>query len=549
MIGSIVGAPAGALRARVCIVGAGAAGITLACELDGCGFDVIVLEAGGLAPDPALAAHVYAGTANAPHPDPVAFRRIGFGGTTSIWGGRCVPFDPIDFERRDHVPHSGWPIGYDDVAAYYPKALAYCHAGAFDFSTSGSGVAGPPTIPGLTDDDPVLLDRIERYSLPTDFGREHRRQLARSANVRVLLEARCLRLAAASGADRIASAEVVDRAGRRHAVRADAFVVAMGGIETTRLLFASAPERNGLGNDGDRLGRFYACHLENVCAKLVAPRGTRVGFGFEKTRDGVYARRKLQLSASTQREHRLLNTAFRLHFPDYSDASHGSAVMSAIYLAKSALIPEYQAILRHGAGEQLVSTRAAHARNVVAGMPQLARFGTTWFFKRLLARRKLPYTLIANADGSYPLEFNAEQMPLESSRITVGDDRDRDGMPRVRVDWRVGDDDVAAGERAFRVLRDAVARVSTARVEFDEAELATAIRRSVPVGGHHLGTARMATSVRDGVVDRDGAVFGAPNVFVASAAVFPTSSHANPTLTIVALAARLADHLKKCLAP
>lgn len=548
MIASILRVDTRAHRARVCIVGAGAAGITVACELDGEDFDVLLLEAGGAKTDPAFAADVYAGVANAPHPDPVAFRRVGFGGTTAIWGGRCVPFDPVDFERREHVPNSGWPIAYDDVAAHYPKALAYCHAGAFDFSIAGSGVPGPSTIPGLSPDDPVLVDRIERYSLPTDFGREHRGRLARSSNVRVLLDARCVRLDADPVAGRITAAQVVDPSGRRHVVQADVFVVALGGIETTRLLFASAPERDGLGNGGDRLGRFYACHLENVCAKLVVPPGARVGFGFEKTRDGVYARRKLQLSASAQREHRLLNTAFRLHFPDYGDASHGSAVLSAIYLAKSTLIPEYRAILRHGADESLVSPTGAHARNVLAGMPQLARFGGTWLFKRVLARRKLPYTLIANADGSYPLEFNAEQIPLESSRITIGDERDRHGLPRVRIDWRICDDDIAAAERAFRVLRDAVARTSTARVEFDDAALPVSLRRSVPVGGHHIGTARMADDERRGVVDRNCAVFGALNAYVAGAAVFPTSSHANPTLTIVALSVRLADHLKKRLA-
>lgn len=538
-----------ALEATVCIVGAGAAGITLACELDGAGFDVVLLEAGGKRQDATLASDVFGGSAVSPHPSTSEFRRTGLGGTTRIWGGRCVPFDPIDFEQREHVPHSGWPISYDDVARHYTKALEYCHAGRFDFTAKGSGLGGAQTIPGLGENDPVLLDRIERYSLPTDFGREHRQQLARSPNVRVVLDARCLRLHRRDGDDAIESAEIVDAAGRRSRVRAQVFVLALGGIETTRLLFASAPEANGLGNRGDRLGRFYACHVENVFAKLTSDRNAPIGFGFEKTDDGVYSRRKLQFSASAQREHRLLNSAFRLHFPDYSDASHGSAVMSAIFLAKSTLIPEYQAILRHGAEGPVVSSTGAHAANVVVGLPQLARFGATWLFKRVLPRRKLPYTLIANADGSYPLEFNTEQIPLESSRITLGDDSDRHGVRRVHVDWRVSDADVDAGIRAFRVLRDAVSRTRATRIDFDDDDLDASMRRSVPVGGHHIGTTRMATSERDGVVDRDCAVFGLDNLFVASASTFPTSSHANPTLTIVALAIRLAERLRATIAP
>jgi len=75
----------------------------------------------------------YEGSATAPHPDPRQFRRVGFGGTTAVWGGHCVHFDPIDFERRDHVANSGWPIAYEEVTRFYPAAMEYCDAGRFDF--------------------------------------------------------------------------------------------------------------------------------------------------------------------------------------------------------------------------------------------------------------------------------------------------------------------------------------------------------------------------------------------------------------------------------
>lgn len=537
----------GPIRATVCIVGAGAAGITLACELDGSDFDVVLLEAGGFALDTAVSKENYGGTATTPHAHPSEFRRTGFGGTTRIWGGRCVPFDPVDFEVREQVPHSGWPIGYRDVAEHYPKALEYCHAGAFDFTVDGAIADARPTLPGIERAASTLVDRIERYSLPTDFGREHRKRVADSRNVTAVLNARCVRLHRRVGADAIESATIVDAAGARRVVSASVFVLALGGIETTRLLFVSDPEGSGLGNGNDRLGRFYACHFENVCAKLIVDPGEAVAFSFEKTRDGVYARRKLQFTQAAQREHRLLNTAFRLHFPDYSDASHGSAVMSAIFLAKSTLIPEYQAILRHGVDQGAPSARGAHLRNVLSDLPRLMHFGGTWLTKRVLARRKLPYTLIANADGSYPLEFNSEQIPSESSRIRLGDETDAHGMRRVHVEWSMTGEDVEAGARAFQVLRTAIAATGHARIEFDDDRLVSSMCRSVPVGGHHIGTTRMASSDRAGVVDRDCAVFGLPNLFVASASVFPVSSHANPTLTIVAMSIRLAGHLKSRL--
>lgn len=532
------------LDTAICIVGAGAAGIALACELDGSGIAVLLLESGGLAPDAALDDD-YAGQASPPHAPTTQFRRATFGGTTGIWGGRCVPYDPIDFERRDYIPNSGWPLAYDEVARYYPRALGYCDAGRADFSSATALPGARPTIGSLQANEVLLSDRIERYSLPTDFGKRYRQRLQDSANVTVVLNARCVDLV--QGDDgRVSALTLADAAGRRLPVRAQRYVLATGGIEVPRLLLQAGRTGNGLGNGADLLGRYYACHFENILGKVTAQE--RIPFKFEKTADGVYSRRKLQFTAQAQREHRLLNTAFRFHFPEYSDASHGSAVMSTIFLAKSILIPEYRAILQHNSQGAAASPALPHWKNVATGVPQLLRFGAEWLFLRQLAQRKLPYTLVPNADGSYPLEFNCEQTPLASSRITLGPDADRHGLRRVAVDWRISADDIDATERAFRLLRATLHDKSGVRLTLDDATLRERIAASVPLGGHHIGTARMGRTARDGVVDTDCALFEAPNLYIASAAVFPTSSHANPTLTIVALALRLADHLKAAYA-
>lgn len=529
------------LETTICIVGAGAAGITLACELDGSGIRVLLLESGGLLPDAGLDDD-YAGQAEAPHPPTTQFRRATFGGTTGIWGGRCVPYDPIDFEKRDYIANSGWPLAYADVAAYYPRAMEYCDAGAADFCSDTALPGSPKTIASLTANDVLLSDRIERYSLPTDFGKRYRKKLQDSANVTVVLNARCIDLVKDGGNDRLASLTVVDNGGRRLTVKARQFVLATGGIEVPRLLLHAARDGNTLGNQHDLVGRYYACHFENILGKVTA--SETIPFKFEKTADGVYSRRKLQFSATAQHRHRLLNTAFRFHFPEYSDASHGSAVMSTIFLAKSILIPEYRAILQHNSQGAPSSPPLRHWKNVATGLPQLARFGAEWLFLRKLAQRKLPYTLVPNADGSYPLEFNCEQTPQASNRVALGDQVDRHGMRRVRVDWRINDDDIDATERGFMLLRDTLHAKSGVHLSLDADTLRQRIAASVPLGGHHIGTTRMGHTERDGVVDTNCAVFGVPNLYIASSAVLPTSSHANPTLTIVALALRLAQHLK-----
>jgi choline dehydrogenase-like flavoprotein len=179
----------------------------------------------------------------------------------------------------------------------------------------------------------------------------------------------------------------------------------------------------------------------------------------------------------------------------------------------------------------------------------LARFAADWLIRMQLARRKLPYTLEPNADGTYPLEFNSEQTPLATNRVTLGAGIDPHGLRHIDIHWRVSDSDAEAAYHAFVLLRDTLNAGGACRLDFDESQLRERIARSPPLGGHHMGTARMAPSERYGVVDENCAVFGAPNVYVASAAVFPTSSHANPTLTIVALAVRLAEHLRRQIGP
>jgi choline dehydrogenase-like flavoprotein len=526
---------------RVCIIGAGAAGISLACELDGCGFDVLLGEAGG---PTSRVGDFYEGSATPPHPEPRQFRRVGFGGTTAVWGGRCVPFDPIDFERRDYVANTGWPITYEEVARFYPAAMEYCDAGRLDFLTKTSLPGAGAIFPGFEGDEVVDAAHIERYSLPTDFGKRYRRQLHKSANVTVMLGLRCLKLNRASGEDTLESAEFIDQSGRLHTIRATVFVLATGGIEVPRLLLASGSAGNGFGNLGDCLGRFYMCHFENTCGRIV-PHEKPVAFRFERTSDGIYCRRQMRFTPTAQRAQHLLNTVFRLHFPSYSDASHGSSVMSAIYLAKSVLLPEYRAILQQQT-HAIASPGLQHIGNVVRDLPGLMRFADEWLFRIRLATRKLPYTLVPNADGSFPLEFNAEQTPDPSNRITLREDRDRHGMPQVHIAWRVGEQDAQAVLRAFQLLRESLQHSGAAQLLFDDRLLAGQIARSIPLG-HHMGTARMAASARRGVVDGNCAVFGLPNLYIASSAVFPTCSHANPTLTIVALALRLARHLRSRL--
>lgn len=542
------------LEADLCIVGGGAAGLSLASALEGSGLSVLVLEAGGRKFDAAaqegLNGEVAEGSSHSP---PHMYRRRVLGGATAIWGGRCVPYDPIDLERRPWVPMSGWPIAWRDLAAYYPRAQELCEAGAYAYDVSEAlGPAAPPTIEGFSDPD-IVASRLERFSRPTDFGKSTFARLAAAPAVRILLNAQALRLVTPEGDGPVQRLEGASVPGRGFTVRARHYVLASGGLEVPRLLMASdGSRRGGLGNAGGALGRYYMCHAENTLGRLrLRPSDRPVALDFEMTEDGVYVRRKFSFSAEAQRREGLLNTIFRLHYPLIADPAHGSGVLSAMYLVKDAILPEYRRKLATieiaNRGKMVRDGRFwfSHATNVLRDSPGVLRFGQAWLRKRTFASRKLPFVVVRARDGRYPLDVNAEQIPNPDSRVTLATARDAHGMPRLKVDWRLHPQDIDSLVRGMKVARAAFARSGCAELEFDDATIEAEVRASTPVGGHHIGTARMAETVRDGVVDADCAVHGVPNLFVASSAVFPTSSHANPTLTIVALALRLADHIQQ----
>lgn len=523
------------LAADILIIGSGAAGIALARALIGRKRDVLLLEAGGETRDPA-SQDFYRTDAVSPvtHHLGHEFRRRGWGGTTSLWGGRCIPLEPIDFEQRDWVPHSGWPIAYDEVARFYPQALDVCEAGPAAFESDSRMFSG-------TGDD-LVADRIERFSRPTDFGKRYRDELAAAPDVRVLTHAAVVAITTDDDGTAATGVDAVVAGNRRH-VRARRVVLAAGGLETTRLLLASnAVRRAGLGNERDLVGRFYQTHLEGNFGLLTLPPDARIGYWQDP--HGIYVRHYLQLSPAAQRRVHAGQLVLRPHYPAIADPSHRNPILSAMYFAKSGLVPEYARIIAGAGGgvpERVrAGTIAAHLRNVVLGAPRIAGFGVDWLRRRTFAARKLPSVVLTHPEGRYPVNLNAEQVPNPDSRLLLADAVDAHGVPRLRVDWRLSETDKHLLARGLRAVTAAMPAGAGFALDDPEAAVATV----TPIS-HHMGTARMGSDPATGVVDTDLQLFGTKGVYVCGAAAFPTSGFANPTLTIVALALRLAEHLAR----
>jgi choline dehydrogenase-like flavoprotein len=333
-------------------------------------------------------------------------------------------------------------------------------------------------------------------------------------------------------------------------VHAQQAVLALGGLETARLLLASddvTPQ--GVGNDHDVVGRFYMCHLAANLGQLqVHGNPDTVRHGYERSSDGVYCRRRLTLAERTQHEQRLLNTVARLHFPRIADPVHGSGVLSLLYLARACISYEYGRRLQDDAPTGLRST-LSHAGNVLRDGVGTLRFLAHWIWQRELAARKFPSVILPNTRNRFSLELQAEQVPHPDSRITLARARDRLGQPRLRIDWRYQLQDIDSVQRSMEIIATELARSGSGHLTWNASSLPQDLLRYGAYGGHHLGTARMGADPRSSVVDADGRVHGLDNLYIAGSAVFPTSSQANPTLTALALALRLADHLEPAAAP
>ena len=535
--------------ADICVIGGGAAGISVALQFLGERRSVILLESGGIKFDIVTQA-LYEGEI-APHcqHSPLdTYRQRRFGGTTAIWGGRCVPFDPIDFERRPWMPDSGWPISYGDLEPYYGHANRICEAGAYAYTDDQAFPEGmPPLIEGFTSQK-VTTNTLERFSRPTDFGSTYRQRLAATQNVRVLLWANCTGLEVRADGAAVERATVVTLTGRRFEIAASVFVLATGGLETPRLLLASREvQPKGLGNGHGLVGRFYMAHLSGVAGILI-PHGRPVQHGYARDSEGIYCRRRLRLADKTAREFGVGNIVARLHHPVIGDPMHGSGVLSALYLASRLFSYEYGMRLRAGA-EAGWAARWHHLRNIASDPFGVAGFAAKMVWSHVLARRKYPTLVVAPRSGSFTIDFHAEQQPNPESRVQLIEARDATGLPMARVNWRHTDLDVRTVSAFLGILAEELARSGCGKLVVEPGEVEAALERDGPVGGHHIGTARMGASEKRGVVDPNCRVYGLGNLFVAGSAVFPTSGQANPTLTIVALAIRLADHLKRQWAP
>ncbi len=502
------------------VVGSGAAGLGLALHLADLGHEVLMVESGGFPDDDDdRLAHDHLNEGEAAG-GPTTTRLVegrarGLGGAAQLWHGQCMRLHPLDLRERVWVPHSGWPLSLEDLDPHYDAAERWL--GLSGLGYDARRWSEHPRLDPLDWDGQHLLHDFTEYVHRPLLGTEQHRQLAAHPRVTTVLHATATAVHVDGG--RATGVDVVGDDGRAQHLEARRVVLAAGAIENARLLQLSDPAGVGLGAGREHTGRYLQDHPVVFTADVL-PRDHRVlqdrYIALHRGRRRLFP--KVRLSPAAQERHGLLDaTAVFVH--DHDDAPMAAAHRLAVAL-RTRRVPARLA------GEVGLALRAPRslARDVYR------RYG------RGLATGARP--------SRVRLQVWLEQAPDPDSRVTLGSSTDALGLRRARVDWRCGDLEIETSRRFTRWIATDLSRTGVAELaELDVLVDDDAWRASAADAFHPSGTARMSSSPRTGVVDRDLQVHGVADLFVLGSSAFPTAGYANPTLTIIALAFRLATHI------
>lgn len=546
-------APDMTVETDVVVVGAGPIGIATALELAGSGIRVVLIESGLERADRTAQQLASFDSRQDDHfhsrSDLTVRRQVG--GTTALWGGRCVMFDPIDFEDRSITADAPWPIRYQDVEPHLQRACDWAVCGKAAFNARDiPEIAQQDMVAGLPD-GAVRTTDLERWSLPTRFGAEYAATLRDTSTLTLWTGLTCTEIVTTPAGDSVEHLVVKTLDGRQGTVVATDYIIATGGLEATRLLLASNRHHpSGLGNAGGHLGRWYMSHVEARVARVHFTTDAVI-YTYERDNDGVYVRRRFTFAPQLLRESEMPNAAIWLVNPPISDPGHGSGILSGVYL--TLISPFGRFLLAEAIREAHTKTDGsprilAHLRNIVRDLFGSIRFMVTFSYARFFRKgRKAPGFFVKSADNRYLLHYHGEHVPHWESRVELSDERDALGMPKIRTHMHFSDADCESVRKAIALVDEHLRRHGVGRVEWLTDDIAGTVREFLAgrAGFHQAGTTRMSETEDGGVVDPNLAVHGVRGLYVASTSVLPTSSQANPTLLGIALGVRLAERLTK----
>lgn len=495
------------IKGDICIMGAGAAGISMALDWIDTPHKVILLEGGGFEYDEEVQ-NLYDGETTGQNYYPLQSSRLHyFGGTTGHWGGLCAPLDEIDFQKREWVPHSGWPFSKNELDPYYARANEKLNLGPYNYSPEYWQQQMPNMKPFPLDYG-VIKNKMWQFS-DARYGNLYREEITGADNIELYTYANVVNITANESVSAVNEVVVKNHAGKTHTVEADQFILACGAIQNARLLLASDSQApDGLGNDHDLVGRYFMEHIEIYPSEL---------WMFESFDSALY----------DQYEDGLEDPAAEIGFVDEIQKQEN------LLNGTIALLP-----LSFGQFEKPAMTTWKDEDPREAFQDMFDNWEEA--FKKAEQVKDV-------VKRSYELKTRIEQSPNPDSRVTIGPEEDALGVPRANLHWELSDQDWKSLRKMHQLMAHEVGKAGLGRVQFRESfRNPDEIRwpEGTSGGWHHMGTTRMSNDPKQGVVDANCQVNGIENLYVAGSACFPTAGAANPTLTLVALSLRLSDYVK-----
>lgn len=510
------------LEADICIIGAGAAGITFARTFIGTTTKVILLESGGEEFEEDTQ-NLYSGE-NLGLPYELDTSRLRFlGGTTNHWEGVCGPLDAEDFEVRNWVPYSGWPFSIEELDRYYEMAQTICGVGP---KLYGSGVWDYiKRTPLELDPGKLQYGFRQMGESPVRFGEKYRDELAAADNIELFLHANVANIQLNADGKRVDYLDVRSLFGKEGKIYARYFILACGAIENARLMLVSdTVEPGGVGNQYDLVGRFFQEHPNFTIGELFAEDEDYILESFlQEFVDGIRFVQHLKMSPDLQSREGILNARIYLH--EVLKPDTGVAAARELYSA-----------LRKG---ESIDDLDEKVWRVLMDIDDVAQNAYRRF---VLGKGTRPP--IDRID----INVSVEQAPNPNSRVTLSNETDALGLRRPRLNWVLTEMERETALALGRLLGAEFGRLGLGRIKFNDELLRYDGSPDIGFGYHQMGTTRMADDPRSGVVDANCLVHGVGNMYVAGSSIFPTGGNMNPTLTIVAMALRLSDRLKKQLA-
>lgn len=496
------------IEGDICIVGTGPAGMSIALDWDHTPHKVIFLEGGGLDYDDQVQ-DLYAGQTTGQKYYPLKSTRLHyFGGTSNHWSGYCAPYEPLDFEKRAYIPHSGWPISRSDLDPYYAKAQNILDLGPFEYDVA-YWQKQDPALQSLLPDNPSVCNKVWQFSPPTRLAKKYGPQIMASKNIHLYTYANLIDIVANDQVNAIKELTVTNSTGKKHTVKAKRYILACSTIQNARLLLSCNKQApHGLGNDHDLVGRFFMEHLQIKSAWLFLPRPDPLKLYMIEP--GVTKMRcELAITPEAQKKYKILSGT--ASFLPFGIAQH----------AKSSI----ETWNNDDPRQSLSNFRTSNAASRQKASPESLK-----------------------TSSRFLLSTRIEQAPNPNSRVTLSQEKDALGMPRSILHWELTPFEKRSVRTMYELIGQEVGRAGVARLQLME-HLQDASDYTWPEftsgGWHHMGTTRMSSDPRTGVVDANCKLHCIDNLYIAGASTFVTAAAPNPTLTIVALSLRLSDHLKR----